>query len=128
MHAEPSEAFSTAVISLNVRGLSEEAKLRHLINSIYQRKINKEQSLFVFLQESFIQTPGKIPYLWRGNFHLTPGTGNSAGCLTLTSSNISVVEARNISNRAHVLVCQKMGDLRPTFNSCKHLSSMPELS
>ena len=61
-------------------------------------------------QETYIPQPGLIPYLWRGNYHLTPGEGNSCGCLTLLSSHINIIENKDLGNRAHVLACQKSGE------------------
>ena len=98
------------VKSYNVRGLNDEKKLRHLINSVYKLDRGKNSDLIFCLQETYISTPGMLPYLWRGNFHLTPGNGNSCGCLTLTSAHVGVIEGRNIENRAHVVVCQRSSD------------------
>ena len=103
------------VTSYNVRGLGDEKKLRHLINFCYQNKAGKNRDDIFCFQEVFIEGPGKIPYLWRGNFHLTPGTGNSQGCLTLLSSHLNIIEARNIGSRAHVLAIQKAGDSSTSY-------------
>ena len=103
------------VTSYNVRGLNDEKKLRHLINKIYKEDKGKNYDSFVCLQETYISNPGKIPYLWRGNFYLTPGTGSSSGCLTLLSPHLSVVHSKNIDNRAHVIACQKSGDNSVSF-------------
>lgn len=65
-------------------------------------------------QETFITDPGKIPYIWRANFHLTAGLGNSQGCLTLLPRNIQVIEFENIGNQAHVLACLSSGENNPT--------------
>ena len=98
------------VTSYNVRGLGDENKLRHLINHCYSKLGGKDKDYIACFQESYIRNPGKIPYMWRGNFHLTPGTGNSVGCLTLLSNHINVLEAVSLDNRAHVLACRKTGD------------------
>ena len=98
------------VMSYNVRGLNDEKKLRHLINHLYKEDPGKNGDFIVCLQETYLERESKVPYLWRGNFHLTPGLGNSQGCITLLSPHISVVESRNIGNRAHVLACQKSGE------------------
>ena len=66
--------------------------------------------MVVCLQETYIEVPGKIPYLWRGNFHLTAGNGNSCGCITLLSPHLSIIASRDIGNRAHVLACQRTGE------------------
>ena len=98
------------VTSYNVRGLNDEAKLRHLVNHCYATLGGKDQDSIYAFQETYIPQPGKIPFLWRGNFHLTAGEGNKCGCLTLLSSHINVIDSRDLGNRAHVLVCQKSGE------------------
>ena len=67
------------------------------------------------LQETYLESEGKIPYLWRGNFHLTPGNGHSCGCLTLVSSHINIIGAQNVESRANVLACQKVGENGTSF-------------
>ena len=98
------------VISYNVRGINDEAKLRHLINHCYSQDRGKNSDSIFGFQETFLTSEGKIPYLWRGNFHLTAGRGNSLGCLTLISSHLNIVAKRDIDERAHVLALQKAGD------------------
>ena len=106
------------VISYNVRGLNDELKLRHLINFCYKLNKNLEKDNVVCLQETYVENPGKIPYLWRGNFHLTPGLGNSQGCITLLNHNLNILHAQNLGNRGHVLVCQKLGQPKASLIIC----------
>ena len=94
----------------NVRGLNDENKLRHLLNYFHSKDRGKSMDTIVCLQEAYIDAPGKIPYIWRGNFFLTPGTGNSCGCLTLLSPHLNVVASRHLGNRAHVIACQRAGE------------------
>lgn len=56
-----------------------------------------------------------LPFLWRGNYHLTPGTGNSGGCITLVNSNLNIIANWEIENRGHILVLQRTGDPGATF-------------
>jgi len=109
------QASAIRAISYNVRGLNDENKLRHLLN--YMSTVGKRNSneMITCLQETFIEKEGKIPYLWRGNYVLTAGTGHSCGCLTLLSHNLNVLARKEIGNRAHVIVCQKLGDLNATY-------------
>ena len=106
---------STLVTTYNVRGLKDENKLRHLLNHFNRKIGNKNMDTIVCLQETYLELPGKIPYLWRGNFHLTPGVGNSGGCLSLLSSHICVVAKRNLGHRGHVLACQRSDDTAVSF-------------
>ena len=102
------------VTSYNVRGLNDEKKLRHLINFCYG-KIQKDKDQFFLFQETFLTKPSIIPYLWRGNLHFTPGSGNGSGCVTLLSSHINVVHSTDLGMRGHILVCQKSGDQKISY-------------
>ena len=106
------------VTSYNVRGLNDDAKLRHLINYCYGQNLGKNKDSVYCFQETYVQNAGKIPYLWRGNFHLTPGRGNSLGCLTLLSSHLNVVSSRDLDGRGHVLAVQKLGEMSVTYVIC----------
>ena len=105
---------SIMVTSLNVRGLNDEVKLRHLINYCNGKSSRDLDGIFLF-QETYLTETKKIPFLWRGNYFLTPGTGNSCGCLTLLSSHINIIRTENVENRGHVIVCQKSGDQKATY-------------
>ena len=94
----------------NVRGLNDESKLRHLLNYFHRNDKGKSHDYVICLQETYITSPGKIPYIWRGNFVLTPGMGNSCGCLNLLSSHLNVIDTRHLGNRAHVIACQRAGE------------------
>ena len=103
------------VTTLNVRGLKDESKLRHILNFFKKSTSDKNKDVIICLQETYLEVNGKLPYIWRGNFHLTPGIGNSGGCITLLSSHLNVVSSRNFGNRGHVLACQKSGDTSVSF-------------
>ena len=110
-HGETGRIENTgSVVTYNVRGLKDEGKMRHLLNYCHKGADSTKLDSFYLFQETYIETPGKIPYLWRGNYYLTPGEGNSGGCLTLMSNHISVVSSRVIEKRAHILACQKIGE------------------
>ena len=94
-------------VTYNVRGLNDQNKVRHLINLFNRDFLNKEYDTVIALQETNILKPGLLPYIWRGNFALTPGTGNSKGCITLLSSHLNVVEQKDFGERCHILVCQR---------------------
>ena len=103
------------VTTYNVRGLGDENKLRHLINLIYKNGPSKNSDLIFCLQETYVTAPGKIPYLWRGNYHLTPGTGSAIGCVTLLSSHLNVIEAIDVDGRAHILALQRSVDSQVSY-------------
>ena len=104
------------VKSYNVRGLNDERKLRHLLNCIYKSPGScTGGDNIICLQETFIENAGKIPYLWRGNYVMTAGNGQSCGCITLLSSHLNVVETRIIGSRAHVAVCQRSNENQPSY-------------
>ena len=103
------------VVSYNVRGLGDEKKCRHLINYLNRTCTNKNVDIIVALQETLIQTPLKIPYLWRGNMHLTPGTGNGRGCISLVSNHLNIISHSTIDDRAHVIALQKTGDPKVAY-------------
>ena len=101
--------------SYNGQGLGKEKKLRHLLNYFQQRMGGKNSDFICCLQETYIESPGKMPYLWRGNFQLTPGNGHSQGCITLLSPHLNIIANRSIESRGHVLACQKSGDYGETY-------------
>ena len=113
---ERTSGSTIMVTSYNVRGLGDELKLRHLVNSCYKKVANSTDRDFIFcFQETYIGSPNKIPYLWRGNFHLTGGNGHSCGCLTLLSSHINIIHAQDFGDRGHLLVCQRTGDPKASY-------------
>ena len=113
--ARPSVRPNLFVLSYNVRGLGDEKKLRHLMNYCYQQQGGPNEEFLCFMQETYIVNETKIPYLWRGNYHVTPGNGHSCGCVTLLSHNLNVIETRELGERGHIIVCQKIGDRRATY-------------
>ena len=94
-------------LTYNVRGLSDQNKVRHLINYFNKDFVSKDYDTVIALQETNVIKEGILPYLWRGNLSLTAGTGNSKGCITLLSSHLNVIESKEYDERSHVLVCQR---------------------
>ena len=103
------------VVSYNVRGIGDEKKCRHLINHFNKTLTSTRIDAIIGLQETLVQTPGKIPFIWRGNMHFTAGTGNGRGCMTLMSNHLTVISHRNFEERAHILALQKLGDQRISY-------------
>ena len=94
------------VTTLNVRGLGDKKKVRHLVNSCYKRSRSAKDNFFMF-QETYVPMLKILDYIWRGDYYLTPGTGNSLGCVTLISPPYKIVQSRNIDQRGHVLALTK---------------------
>ena len=89
-----------------MRGLGCGKKVRHLVNLCYKMCNNASDNLFLF-QETFVPKLDLIRYLWRGEYHLTVGTGNSLGCLTLITAPYKVVHSVELGQRGHVLALSK---------------------
>ena len=106
---------SISLLSYNVRGLGDEKKLRHLLNHCYKQQGGPNMDFFCFLQETYVASQTKLPYMWRGNFHLTPGNGHSCGCVTLLSHHINITETRELGERGHILACQKSGERKASY-------------
>ena len=64
-------------LTYNVQGLGDERKLRHLLHFMQGKKGGKNLDFIACLQETYIEKSGKIPFIWRGNYFLTPGNGHS---------------------------------------------------
>ena len=94
------------VLTQNIRGLSDSKKTRHIVNVCYKLSKNAKDSIFM-LQETFVLRLDVLKYLWRGEYHLTPGTGNSKGCVTLVTAPYKIIHSVDLANRAHVIVLTK---------------------
>ena len=94
------------VFSLNVRGLTDSKKVRHLVNNCYKLSRLGKDNVFLF-QETFVPSLGILDYIWRGEYHLTPGTGNSMGCVTLVTAPFKIVSRVDIGQRGHILALSK---------------------
>ena len=98
-------------MSLNVRGLGEKKKLRHLINYCYKKSTEAIDSVYL-LQETHSSNLGIIKYLWRGDFCETAGTGASRGCITLLSPMLKVLKLKHYDQRAHIAIIGKSDETR----------------
>ena len=94
------------VMTLNVRGLNDAKKVRHLVNTCYKKSSLASESIFMF-QETYVPSLKLLDYIWRGEYHLTPGLGNSVGCITLLSSTLKIIHSTNIGERAHILAVSR---------------------
>ena len=105
-HVTSNQKHDLQVMSYNIRGLSDSKKVRHAVNNCYKLSKSSVNSFFMF-QETFVTRLDILNYLWRGEYHLTPGLGNSQGCLTLVTAPYKIIQATNLHNRAHVLALTK---------------------
>ena len=94
------------VLSQNVRGLGDSKKVRHLVNSCYKLAKNSADSFFLF-QETYVSRLDILKYLWRGEHHLTMGSGNSLGCISLITAPYKIIKAVDFGQRGHALVLTK---------------------
>ena len=94
------------VLSLNVRGLGDSKKVRHLINTCYKLSSAAVNS-FYLLQETYVSKLDLLRYLWRGEAYLTAGNGNSQGCITLITAPYKIIHAVDLGLRGHVLALSK---------------------
>ena len=94
------------VISQNVRGFGCSKKVRHLINKCYKLSKKSKDSIFAF-QETFVPKLDLLRYLWRGEYQLTEGTGNSLGCITLVTPPYKILRSVDLEQRGHLLVLTK---------------------
>ena len=76
-----------SLLTQNCRGLSDERKLKHLLNNSY--KIAKTSPNFIIaLQETMITSDQRLRFGWRGTHIFTPGTGHGRGCVTLLPTHV----------------------------------------
>jgi exonuclease III len=101
------------IITLNCRGLGNINKFRLLLNKMYE-VIHNTQAV-IMLQETMILDDSYLKMAWRGNFVLTPGTGNSKGCLTLTNSNLTIEHVHHFGNRGHYFTLTGLNGNEPTL-------------
>jgi hypothetical protein len=77
-------------------------KFRLLLNKVY--KLAQKGPVVTLLQESMIVSDNYLALAWRGKYILTPGTGNSKGCITLFSKNVELDSVHHYGNRGHRLI------------------------
>ena len=104
--SEKSKKAALQVTTLNVRGLGDPKKVRHLVNSCYKKCATAIENIFMF-QETYVSSLKLLDYIWRGDYHLTPGSGSSLGCITLLSPSFKVIQAINIGDRGHILAISR---------------------
>ena len=74
--------------------------------NIIRRRVIFKKNSFMF-QGSYVSSLGLLDYIWRGEHFLTPGTGNSLGCITPLSSPYKIMRSLNFGKRGHALALTK---------------------
>ena len=100
------EKPSIQVITYNVRGLGDKKKVRHLVNRCHQLCAKASNSIFM-LQETFVEKLDLLSCIWRGEHHLTSGSGQGLGCITLLTAPFKILHRINLNERGHILVVTK---------------------
>jgi hypothetical protein len=98
----PDRNATLNVLTLNCRGLGNIDKFRLLLNKIYN--LARKGPVVALLQESMIINDNFLALAWRGKYVLTPGTGNSKGCITLFSTGVEIDRVHHYDNRGHRLI------------------------
>ena len=94
------------MLTQNVRGLGDSKKVRHLVNKCYKLSKQAANSVFLF-QETYVPRLDILNYLWRGEYQVTGGTGNSLGCVTLITAPYKIVRCVEVGQRGHILALTK---------------------
>ena len=91
------------LLSQNCRGLSDEKKLKHLLNNSYNI-MRSSSSAIIALQETMIINDQRLKFGWRGNHVFTPGTGHGRGCVTLLPTHVQPDNATitHFEQRGHI--------------------------
>ena len=91
------------LLTQNCRGISDERKLKHLLNNSY--KLTKSTANFIIaLQETMITSDQRLRFGWRGSYVFTPGSGHGRGCVTLLPTHVQPVPntLTHFGQRGHV--------------------------
>jgi exonuclease III len=88
------------IYTINCRGLGKITKFRLILNKAYDL-LKENSNSIIMLQETMVKDDKYLQMAWRGNFIITPGLGNSQGCITLIASSVMVSNQKNFGNRGH---------------------------
>ena len=102
------------IMTLNVRGLNDTKKVRHLVNYCNKKSKESTDSIFMF-QESFVERLDLLKYIWRGDHCVTSGLGSSKGCVTLLSPMLKNLRIIEYDQRAHLIVLGKNNDRKAEY-------------
>ena len=87
------------VTTLNVPGLGDNKKVRHLIDHCS----SDMNSIFMF-QETYIYLLDLLNYIWQGQHHLTTGNRNILVCITLLTAPLKITHRVDVRGRGHIMV------------------------
>jgi exonuclease III len=99
------------VITLNCRGLNKLDKIRLILNK-FNNLINSNNNTLVLLQETMILDGKYLDLAWKGKYVLTPGLGNSQGCITLLQQDKVITNVTYLENRGHVFEVEGLTELK----------------
>ena len=102
------------ILTLNVRGLNDTKKVRHLVNYCNKKAKDSTDSIFMF-QESYVERLDLLKYVWRGDYCVTPGLGSSKGCITLISPMLKNLRVIHYDQRAHLIVIGKNNERKAEY-------------
>ena len=102
------------IMTLNVRGLNDTKKVRHLVNYCNKKCRDSTDSVFMF-QESFVERLDLLKYIWRGDHCVTAGLGSSRGCVTLISPMLKNLRIIQYDQRAHLIVLGKNSERKAEY-------------
>jgi hypothetical protein len=95
----PNTMTKLKVITANCRGLGNIEKFRLLLNKV--AKCSSKQNTVALLQETMVIDDSYVKMAWRGHSVVTPGTGNSKGCITLLNSDTIIENVTHLGDRGH---------------------------
>jgi hypothetical protein len=88
------------VFTLNCRGLGKINKFRLVLAGVADLLKSNPDSLFM-LQETMVKNDHYLKLAWKGAYAITPGNGNSQGCITLANHNVTIERQINYEKRGH---------------------------
>ncbi len=90
------------VFTLNCRGLGKINKFRLVLAKVAELLQLNPDSIFM-LQETMVKNDHYLKLAWKGTYAITPGNGNSQGCITLANHNVKIERQINYEQRGHYI-------------------------
>ena len=99
---------SIKFITINCNGLTNNIRLLQAIGRI--KKAIKQKTAIIFIQESHNANLLLLENIWQGNVNISNGSGGSRGVITLTTSDIKVVNFLTDSEGRYLFTTVEAGD------------------